>query len=35
MNRIYTCYKCGFVWKCDEEHIPKRSRHGRIRRFVK
>ncbi len=22
MNRIYTCYNCGFVWKCDEEHIP-------------
>ena len=23
MNRIYTCYNCGFVWKCDEDHIPK------------
>lgn len=22
MNRIYTCYNCGFVWKCDEDHIP-------------
>lgn len=22
MNRIYTCYVCGFVWKCDEDHIP-------------
>ena len=22
MNRIYTCYNCGFVWKCDENHIP-------------
>lgn len=22
MNRIYTCYICGFVWKCDEDHIP-------------
>ena len=22
MNRIYTCYVCGFVWKCDEDHVP-------------
>lgn len=22
MNRIYTCYECGFPWVADEDHIP-------------